>query len=157
MNPIVNCIITHERARELSSLASLDLDAEGLSMRLEPSPKNLRGMSHRELGDHTATLAVLMETGNPIQDKLHAIADEPLILTGKDDFFARAARNGLLYVPYLEKGLSIEERVGRHVGSFRTLVTVFSDLEPGQAVTVDHLPGYAEIRAEGVGRFLLRP
>ena len=157
MNPIVNCIITHERARELASLASLDLDAEGLPMRLEPSPKNLRGMSHRELGDHTPALAVLMETGNPIQDKLHAVADEALILTGRDEFFERAARKGLLYVPYLEKGLSMEERVGRHVGSFRTLVAVLSDLEPGQAVAVSHLPGYAEIRAEGVGRFLLAP
>ena len=128
MNPIVNCIITHERAKELSSLASIDLDSKGVQMRLEPSPKKLRGMSHRELGDHTETLAVLMETGNPIQDKLHARADEALILTGKDDFFARAASKGLLYVPYLENGLSMEERVGRNVSSFQELVTVYSCL-----------------------------
>jgi hypothetical protein len=157
MNPIVNCIITHERAKELSSLASIDLDSKGVQMRLEPSPKKLRGMSHRELGDHTETLAVLMETGNPIQDKLHARADEALILTGKDDFFARAASKGLLYVPYLENGLSMEERVGRNVASFQELVNVFSDLYPDKKIAVEHLPGYDQVREKGVGQFLLKP
>jgi len=156
MNPIVNCIITHERAKELSSLASIDLDSKDVQMRLEPSPKKLRGMSHRELGDHTQTLAVLMETGNPIQDKLHARADEALILTGKDEFFARAAANGLLYVPYLENGLSMEERVGRHVASFKELVAVFSDLYPERKLAIDHLPDYDQIKVQGVGRFLLQ-
>jgi predicted deacylase len=157
MNPIVNCIITHERARELSSLASIDLDSKGVQMRLEPSPKKLRGMSHRELGDHTQTLAVLMETGNPIQDKLHARADEALILTGKDEFFARAASNGLLYVPYLENGLSMEERVGRNVASINELVTVFSDLYPDKKIGIEHLPSYDEVKEKGVGQFLLKP
>ncbi len=155
MNPIVNCIITHERARKLAALASIDLDSKGVQMRLEPSPKKLRGMSHRELGDHTQTLAVLMETGNPIQDKLHARADEALILTGKDDFFARAASSGLLYVPYLENGLSMEERVGRHVASIQELLTVFADLYPEKKMAVDHLPTYEQIRKQGVGQFLL--
>jgi hypothetical protein len=157
MNPIVNCIISHERARELSSLASLDLDSDGIPMRLEPSPKNLRGMSHRELGDHTKTLAVLMETGNPIQDKLHARADEALIVSGRDEFFDRAARRGLLYLPYREKGLSIEERVGRHVAAVGKLVAVFSDLDPSNAVVVEGIPEYREILGKGVGSFLRKP
>jgi predicted deacylase len=157
MNPIVNCIITHERAKKLSALASIDLDSMGVQMRLEPSPKKLRGMSHRELGDHTQTLSVLMETGNPIQDKLHARADEELILTGKDDFFARAASNGLLYVPYLENGLSMEERVGRHVASIQQLANVFSDLYPDRKIAIAGLPSYTQIRQQGVGQFLLKP
>ena len=157
MNPIVNCIITHERARKLASMAALSLDSQGIQMRLEPSPKKLRGMSHREMGDHTRTLAVLMETGNPIQDKLHARADEALILTGKDEFFAKAAARGLLYVPYLEKGLSMEERVGRHVTSVQELVSVFSELYPTRAVELKHLPGYEALKEKGIGQFLLRP
>ena len=157
MNPIVNCIITHERAKELASLASIDMDSKGVQMRLEPSPKKLRGMSHRELGDHTQTLAVLMETGNPIQDKLHARADEALILTGKDEFFVRAASKGLLYVPYLENSLSMEERVGRHVASINELVTVFSDLYPDKKIGIVHLPSYDQIKEKGVGQFLLKP
>jgi predicted deacylase len=157
MNPIVNCIISHERARELSALASLDLDSEGIPMRLEPSPKNLRGMSHRELGDHTSTLAVLMETGNPIQDKLHGRADEALIVSGRDEFFDRAARRGLLYLPYREKGLAIEERVGRHVAAVRKLIEVYSDLDPSNAVAVEGIPDYREVLEKGVGSFLRKP
>ncbi len=157
MNPIVNCIITHDRARELSSLAAIDLESKGIQMRLEPSPKKLRGMSHRELGDHTKTLAVLMETGNPIQDKLHARADEALILTGKDDFFAKAAERGLLYVPYLEKGLAMEERVGRHLSSAKELFDLFSELHPERQVAVDHIPDYRAVKEKGVGYFLRKP
>jgi predicted deacylase len=154
MNPIVNCVITHDRAKELSAMASIDLDSKGVQMRLEPSPKKLRGMSHRELGDHTDTLAVLFETGNPIQDKLHARADEELILSGKDEFFARAAANGLLYVPYLENGLGMEERVGRHVASIKEFVAVFSDMNPEKKISVEGLPEYEEVKAQGVGKFL---
>jgi predicted deacylase len=157
MNPIVNCIITHERARQLASLTSIELDSKGIQMRLEPSPKKLHGMSHRELGDHTRTLAVLMETGNPIQDKLHGKADEALILTGKDEFFTRAAENGLIYVPYQEKGLSMEERVGRHVASVQEIVTTFTDLHPERNVVLGHLPSYEQVREQGVGKFLLAP
>jgi predicted deacylase len=157
MNPIVNCIITHERAMNLASLAALSLDSRGIPMRLEPSPKRLRGMSHRELGDHTKTLAVLMETGNPIQDKLHARADEALILTGKDEFFAKAAARGLLYLPYLEKGLAMEERVGRHIDSVGELISVFSELNPERMVEVEHLPSYETVKEKGIGRFLLKP
>ncbi|MHB8770975.1 MAG: succinylglutamate desuccinylase/aspartoacylase family protein [Syntrophales bacterium] len=157
MNPIVNCIITHDRARELSSLTVIDLESKGIQMRLEPSPKKLRGMSHRELGDHTETLSVLMETGNPIQDKLHARADEALILTGKDEFFARAAARGLIYVPYLEKGLALEERVGRNMSALRELIAVLSDLNPGQKVTVERIPDYQSVREKGMGHFLRKP
>ena len=157
MNPIVNCIITHDRARELSSLAAIDLESKGIQMRLEPSPKKLRGMSHRELGDHTKTLAVLMETGNPIQDKLHARADEALILTGKDDFFAKAAERGLLYVPYLEKGLAMEERVGRHLSSAKELFDLFSELHPERQVAVERIPDYRAVKEKGVGYFLRKP
>ena len=157
MNPIVDCIITHERAQKLASLVSIELDSKDVLMRLEPSPKNLKGMSHREMGDHTKTLAVLMETGNPIQDKLHARADEALILTGKDEFFARAAAKGLLYTPYLEKGLSMEERVGRHVGAIQEFVTVFSELYPKKPIAVEHLPSYADVLEKGVGNYLRNP
>jgi hypothetical protein len=114
-------------------------------------------MSHRELGDHTKTLAVLMETGNPIQDKLHARADEALILTGKDEFFSRADASGLIYVPYLEKGLSMEERVGRHVASVQEIVSTYSDLQPERSVVLGHLPSYEQVREQGVGKFLLAP
>lgn len=157
MNPIVNCTITHERARKLATLAAIGLEEKGIPMRLEPSPKKLRGMSHREIGDHTPSLAVLMETGNPIQDKLHARADEALILTGQDEFFAKAAERGLIYVPYRERGLALEERVGRHLSAIQELVSVYSELYPDRSLEVDSLPDYESIRAKGIGSYLRLP
>jgi hypothetical protein len=61
-------------------------------------------MSHRELGDHTNTLALLLEAANPIMDRLHGRTSERLILDGKDEFFLRAARNGLRYIPRGDAG-----------------------------------------------------
>jgi len=100
MNPIVNCIIAHERAAEIAAMAVMDLSLQGIKMRLESSPQKLRGMTHREMGDHTGTLAMLMETPSPIMDKLHGRADETLILTGRDDFFRIADERRLLYAAY---------------------------------------------------------
>jgi hypothetical protein len=157
MNPIVNCIIAHERAREIASIAAIDLEVKGIKMRLEPSPKKLRGISHRELGDHSDTVAMLMETASPILDRLHGRTDEELILTGKDDFFLKAASKELLYVPYNEKGLPMEERVGRHLSSVQELINIFSELHPEKAVEIEQVPDYKTVKEKGVGHFLLKP
>jgi len=154
MNPIVNCVIFHERAQEIATMASIDLEAEGVKLRLEPSPKNLHGMSHRELGDHTETSALLLETANPIMDRLHGKTSARLILDGKDEFFRQAARAGLLYVPYGADGLPMEERVGRHVAALMAFNRLFGELHPGRAVTLDGVPDYAALKRDGVGRFL---
>jgi hypothetical protein len=157
MNPIVNCVIFHERAQELATMGSIDLEAEGIKMRLEPSPKNLRGMSHRELGDHTTTTAVLFETANPIMDRLHGRASERLLLDGQDEFFRRAARNGLLYVPYGDAGLPMEERAGRHLSALAVFARLFGELHPGRDIGLDGLPDHAALLSRGVGAFLGDP
>ncbi len=154
MNPIVNCVIFHERAREIASLGSIDLESAGVKLRLEPSPQNLHGMSHRELGDHTDTTALLMETANPIQDRLHGRTSEQLILDGRDDFFLQAARRGLLYVTYEGKGLPLEERVGRHLASLAKLVQIFGELNPEREIGLGNLPDYALLKDRGISPFL---
>jgi len=157
MNPIVNCAIFHERAQEVATMAAIDLEMEGIKLRLEPSPKNLRGMSHRELGDHTATTAVLFESANPIMDRLHGRATEQMILDGKDEFFRRAARNGLLYVPYGDAGLPMAERAGRHLSSLLAVSRIFGELHPGREIALEHVPDHAALAARGVSAFLLDP
>jgi hypothetical protein len=157
MNPIVNCIIAHERASEIAAITVMDLSAKGIKIRLEPSPKKLHGISHRELGDHTQTLSMLMETANPIMDKLHGRVDSSLILTGRDDFFLKAASRRLLYVPYTIKGIPMEERVGRHLSSVHELFQVFSELYPDKKVEVENIPEIDAIAEKGVGFFLLEP
>ena len=138
-------------------MGSIDLEMVGIKLRLEPSPKNLRGMSHRELGDHTGTLALLLETANPIMDRLHGRTSERLILDGKDEFFLRAARNGLLYVPYGAAGQPMEERAGRHLSALATFARIFGELHPGREITLEQVPEYGALLSKGLGAFLLEP
>jgi len=157
MNPIVNCVIFHERAQEIATMGSIDLEMSGIKLRLEPSPKNLRGMSHRELGDHTNTLALLLETANPTMDRLHGRTSEQLILDGKDEFFLRAARNGLLYIPYGDAGQPMEERAGRHLGALLAFSRIFSEMHAGRAIALEQVPAHAALLAKGIGAFLRDP
>ena len=63
--PTINTIVAHQDALSLGSQALINMQLEGMSIGLEPSPENLHGLTHRELGDYTDTLALLMETSNP--------------------------------------------------------------------------------------------
>ena len=63
--PVINMMVVHERAFEIASLAQWGLQARGIPMDVQPSPRNLRGLSHREFGDHTEAHAILSETANP--------------------------------------------------------------------------------------------
>jgi hypothetical protein len=157
MNPIVNCIIANERAAEIAAMAVMDLELQGIKMRLEPSPQKLRGMTHRELGDHTRTLAMLMETPSPIMDKLHGRTDETLILTGQDDFFRIANQRRLLYADYGKSGYLLEERVGRHLASVAVLIQLLAEVHPDQKVEAENIPDYKALQDKGIGGFLRIP
>ena len=98
--PVVNAIVAHERSMELAAMAAMDLEMKGITMRLEPSPKNLRGLTHREWGDYTETMPILMETGNPVQGRLRGRTNEKLALTGEDKAYMKAFGLGRLYIPY---------------------------------------------------------
>ena len=157
MNPIVNCIIAHERAAEIAAMAVMDLSLQGIKMRLESSPQKLRGMTHREMGDHTQTLAMLMETPSPIMDKLHGRADETLILTGRDDFFRIADERRLLYAAYGKNGYPLEERVGRHLASVAVLIQLLAEVQPERKVEAENIPDYKGLQEKGIGAFLRIP
>jgi hypothetical protein len=111
----------------------------------------------RELGDHTATTALLLETANPIMDRLHGRTSERFILDGRDEFFLRAERHGLLYVPYGENGVPMEERVGRHLAALVAFSTIFSELHPGREIALRGVPGYQALLANGLGSVLRTP
>ena len=158
MNPIVNCIIAPQAAAEIAAMAVMDLGAQGIKIRLEPSPAKLRGMSHRELGEPTKTLPILMESASPALDKLHGRADQALILVGNDDFFKKADARRLLYAPpYSKDGYPLEERVGRHTTATAVLIQLLSELHPDKKVEVENIPAYKAIKEKGIGSFLLKP
>ena len=154
--PVVNATVAHERAMELAAMATMELEFSGIPMRLEPSPVNLRGLSHREWGDSAPdTLAILMEAGNPSQGRLRGRTDEALVVTGRDKAYARASKLGRLFIPY-EEDQPIALRVARHVTAVMTCIEQLDMLlGSDKAVKIGNIPSYEEINADGVGKFLV--
>lgn len=151
--PVVNAIVAHERSMELAAMVTMELEMVGIPIRLEPSPKNLRGLTHREWGDNSDVMAILMETGNPSQGRLRGRTDERLVLTGEDKFYAKASELGRLFIPY-ERDQPMDLRVARHVTAIMSFMEMLGLLRPEAEIVVDGVPGYEEIVEKGVGAFL---
>jgi hypothetical protein len=152
--PVINAIVSHERAMPLASNVVLGLEMQDIVIGLEPSPKNLRGLTHRELGDATDTFAVLMESANAAQGRLRGKTDEALILTGKDPYYVKAQKLGRLYVPYDENGHPLEERVGRHLAGIAELAFALTMEYPEYEMEIEDIPDYYELQERGIGSFL---
>ena len=152
--PVINAIVFHDASAELAALAQMSLQAEGLEFRLEASPPNLRGLSHREWGDAAGIKAVLIETPNPVQGRLKGRTTAALVVDGKDKAYLRAAKLGRLFVPYDENGVPLSERVARHLAGFGAVLQSLAELEPENAIQVEGLPAWREVMEEGLGPFL---
>ena len=152
--PTINAIVAHEKAMPLASQALINMQIEGINISLEPSPTNLRGLTHRELGDHTDTLALLMETANPSQGRLRGKTDSDLVVNGKDKFYVRAAEHGRLYVPFDEKGHPLSERVARHITGVKEFYTVFGEQNPDKNIDIKGIPNYEDMINHGLGEYL---
>jgi hypothetical protein len=152
--PVVNTIVAHERAADLAALANMNLQGAGIQIGLESSPLALHGLSHREWGDATSTLAILMETANPAQGRLRGRTDAELVIAGRDHYYERAARRGQLSVPFDSDGWPIAIRVGRHLAGVSALADAFAELNQGRTLVLRGVPTLAEVRNKGVGAFL---
>jgi len=153
--PVINAMVAHERAMPLASQVAIDLQLEGINIGLEPSPVNLHGLTHRELGDYTDTLAILMETANPSQGRLRGRTNEDLVLTGIDPTYVKAQKLGRLFVPFDEKGHPIEERVGRHVTALMDYAKIFTEQNIDKPIRIKNIPNYEDILNKGIGEYLL--
>ncbi len=155
--PVINAIVFHENSAELAALAVLELQLDGLEIRLEASPVNLRGLSHREWGDETGIKAILLETPNASHGRLKGRPSSSLIVDGKDKFYTRAAGLGWLFVPYAEEGIPLSQRVARHLAALDALVKSLAELDPDRAVAIEGIPPPAEVQQKGLGAFLHPP
>lgn len=149
--PVINATVSHEKGMDIAAVGVMNLQLKGIAMALEPSPVNLHGLTHRELGDFTNTIPLLMETANASQGRLRGKTDEELALTGKDKFYVSAAKLGMLYVPYDEKGHPIEERVGRHLQGLIEYSKAYSDKYSDKAVEYENSPTYDELFLQSDG------
>ena len=140
----------------LASNVVVDMQMEGVQISLEPSPTDLRGLTHRELGDHTDTLALLMEAPNPAQGRLRDRTDEALVLTGKSETYVKAGEIGQLYVPYDENGWPIVVRCARHVFGIERILANYSEMYE-EPIIVTGMPSYDELVKNGMGPYLNEP
>jgi hypothetical protein len=150
----VNAIVAHQDAIELASWASMDMQMEGMNISIEASPTNLHGLSHRELGDFTDTLATLMETANPSQGRLRGRTNADLVVKGVDKYYVRARKAGSVTVEFTEAGIPIDERVARHICGIEQLCKAYNELGNEQTIELDGLPSYQEILTNGIGYYL---
>ena len=152
--PVINAMVAHDRAAEIGAAAVIGLQIEGIEIGLEPSPKTLRGLSHREWGDATDTLAILLESANPSQGRLRGATSAELVVSGKDRMYAAAARLGRLFVPFEGEGVHLNVRVARHTAAIVELLRTFSETAPGRAIDVEGIPSYEDMVKRGIGSFL---
>jgi hypothetical protein len=152
--PVINAIVFHENASELAAIAQMELQAEGFEFRLEASPPNLRGLTHREWGDAAGIKAVLLETPNASHGRLKGRPTISLIVDGKDKYYEQAARLGRLFVPYGPDGIPLKLRVARHLAGVRAILASLNELEPDKAIELADMPSPADVQAKGLGPFL---
>jgi predicted deacylase len=155
--PVVSTYVCHQRAEDLCMMASMVLSSEQFPMKTETSPKSLRGLTHREVGDFTDSYAVLMETPEPFIEKFAGPMTEDLMMRGRDEFIQTAASRGLLYTEYdIKTGASMDYRVGRHLAGAAEVIKQMGAFHPDKTVGVAW-PGFAELMQKGIGAYLHDP
>ncbi|MBO4873539.1 MAG: succinylglutamate desuccinylase/aspartoacylase family protein [Lachnospiraceae bacterium] len=150
----VNAIVAHERAMDLATLSLWELE-DSMKISVEASPKNLHGLTHRELGDYTDTLALLMETANASQGRLHGTVSAEMVVSGQDKFYVRAAGYGALTVDYPESGIGMNERCARHITALNEFCKSYDG--PAGVIDLGDMPTYKEILTNGIGAYLASP
>ncbi len=152
--PIINAIIVHEKYRDIAASAVLSLEFENLQYALEISPKNFRGLSHREWGDGTDVYPFLMETSNPIQGRLRGKTNSNLIINGKDDQYERAVNTKSFRISYELSGEPISLRVGRHLQGIKAIFDSYNEYSSDKKILYENIPSYDDLINNGVGEFL---
>ncbi len=156
--PVISTIVAHEKGQDLAAMASMMISGtEGFSIGMEYSPPALRGLSHREIGDHTQAISLLLEAPEPFLDATRGRTNRELLLEGKDEFVVKAGRHGLLFEKMDEKGWPVEVRVGRHCSTILQILEIWSEENPEKSVMVRGIPRYAEVIEKGIGNFLHDP
>ena len=142
----------------IATLAALTVKAaEGFESRVEPSPASFRGLSHREIGDHSSALPFLLEAPTPFLDQPTGPKTEKLLLDGRDPFLLSLAKKKKLFVPYDESGWPLEKRVGQHLSLILEILRQFGKKNPERSIVLKDVPRYADLVRNGVGRYFHDP
>ena len=155
--PFINAMGAHQKNIDLVTLAAFEMRVAGVDIRVEMSPEKFRGLTYRELGDHTDAWSVLAETSGPQMGRLRGITDECLFIEGRDQFYVDASRLGRTFVPYDEKGWPLSVRVARHLATVDALCRIYTEMNPDKPITFANMPPYDEAASVPVGTWLNSP
>lgn len=156
--PVISTIVAHEKGQDLAAMASMMISGtEDFLIGVENSPEALRGLSHREIGDHTDAVSLLLEAPEPMLDATRGRTDRALLLEGKDEFIVKAGKHGLLFERIDENGWHIDVRVGRHCSTILHILELWSEDQPERGIRMIQVPRYAEVIANGIGHYLQNP
>ncbi len=158
MFPVTNCIVAPEKSMRIATMTTLTVKArEGFDNHVEPSPSGFRGLSHREIGDHSDTLPFLLEAPIPFLDQPTGPKTVELLMDGKDPFLLSLSKKGKLFVPYDETGWPMDKRVGQHCSVILEIMRQFSRKSPDRGIEIRNVPRYAEVVKNGVGHYFHNP
>jgi hypothetical protein len=124
-------LVSHPRGLEIAAYALLAMEEDThLSMKLEESNTEYRGLSHLEIGDATSCLSYLSESPNPGQDRTRKNAD--VVSDSK---------------------YPLTHRVGMHLRLFKHLADAYADYND-KSLIIENLPEYQDLLAGDIGQFL---
>lgn len=158
MYPVVSTYVAHDRSADMAMMAAMELSATEFPMKCETSPKGLRGLTHREVGDFADNvLVILMETPEPFIDRVAGKITEKLMMDGKDEFLQTASEHQLLFCDYdIEFGTPMWYRVGRHLSGTLAMISQMNQFEPERELLVT-FPNYKDMETHDIGYFLHDP
>ena len=151
---MVNMKADNQKAMSIAQSMALDMQFDDLDMRAEYSGVKSYGLSHRSLGDNTASMMTLMETYNPSMGPLHGKMDDDLIINGNEPMYYQAHLNGYIYFDVPQDGYPLIQRVARHVVCVTYLANAFSQEFPDRAIAFEGLGGYSDMVSAGLGKIL---
>ena len=157
-------------AKKIATRAQLKMEDNDVSIKVEDSPANLHGLTHRELGTYTNSLVFLCETSNASQGKIRGAFTSDLITSGDDKFYnSLVARdnsdndptNNVIYAAPCD----ISIRVARHVYAIMEIINGYNklyesidglpqDVKDLGKLEVSGIPTYDEIIENGIGNYL---
>lgn len=151
---VTDCLIGHDRAMDLVAVARMELQLQGIDIKMYQSPK-VPGFSHRSIGDNTSAYVVLAESTAVITGAFRGMPTQALLQDGKDPFYGILAAKGRLFVNYDPKeGIPLKQRMGRHLATVVELSKALAYVDPSKIILISGVPEYAEVLGKGVGDLL---
>lgn len=151
---MVNQKADNQKAMSIASAMALNMQFDDLEMRAEYSGVTSYGLSHRSLGDNTASMMTLMETYNPSMGPLHGKMDDDLIINGNEPNYLKAHNDGYVYFNVPENGYPLVQRVARHITCISYLAEAYSDAYPEKAIAFEGLGSYDDMVIAGLENLL---